>query len=63
MLKTAVRNTRKLIRATSQAENIRLGRFFTKRDTAARMAEIKGVTMEEILQITHNNAKRFYGIE
>jgi len=32
-------------------------------DTATRMAEIKGVTVDEILQITHNNAKRFYGIE
>ena len=49
MLKTAVRNTRKLIRATSQAENIRLGRFFTKRDTAARMAEmVRPATAETV---------------
>jgi len=31
-------------------------------DTAARMAEIKGVTTEEILRITCENAKRFFEI-
>lgn len=38
MLSMAVRNTNKLIREYSREEKIRLGRFFTKRDTAALMA-------------------------
>lgn len=40
MLKLAVRNTKKLIREKSQTENVRIGRFFTKRSTAALMAEM-----------------------
>ena len=38
MLNLAVRNTGKLIRAKSKSENIRLGRLFTKKDTARLMA-------------------------
>jgi len=38
MLNMAVRNSKKLIREMSKQENIRIGRFFTKRDTAALMA-------------------------
>ena len=38
MLNLAVRNTGKLIREKSKSENIRLGRLFTKKDTAALMA-------------------------
>lgn len=38
MLNMAVRNTRKLIREKSASDNIRLGRFFTKKETAALMA-------------------------
>ncbi|MBQ7387140.1 MAG: SAM-dependent DNA methyltransferase [Clostridia bacterium] len=38
MLSLAVRNTGKLIREKSKSENIRLGRLFTKKDTAALMA-------------------------
>ncbi len=38
MLSLAVRNTAKLIRAKSKSDNIRLGRFFTKKETAALMA-------------------------
>ena len=34
MLNLAVRNTGKLIREKSKSENIRLGRLFTKKDTA-----------------------------
>lgn len=45
MLNMTVRNTRKLIREKSASENVRLGRFFTKRDTAASMAEF--FTFEE----------------
>ena len=38
MLGLAVRNTGKLIREKSKTENIRLGRLFTKKETAALMA-------------------------
>ena len=38
MLNLAVRNTNKLIREKSGSENIRLGRLFTKKDTARLMA-------------------------
>lgn len=40
MLALAVRNTAKLVRAWSKTENIRLGRFFTKKDTARIMADM-----------------------
>ena len=40
MLNLAVRNTAKLIREKSKAQNIRLGRLFTKKDTARLMAEM-----------------------
>lgn len=40
MLNLAVRNTGKLIREKSKAENIRLGRLFTKKDTAKLMADM-----------------------
>ena len=38
MLNLAVRNTGKLVRAKSKSENVRLGRLFTKKDTARLMA-------------------------
>ena len=31
--------------------------------TAAKMAEIKGMTFEEVAKVTMKNAKRFFGIE
>lgn len=40
MLKLAVRNTKKLIREKSKEENVRIGRFFTKRSTAALLADM-----------------------
>ena len=40
MLNLAVRNTGKLIREKSKSENIRLGRLFTKKDTARLMADM-----------------------
>lgn len=40
MLALAVRNTGKLIREKSKSENIRLGRLFTKKDTARLMADM-----------------------
>mgnify|MGYP003301082281 CR=1 FL=1 len=43
MLNLAVRNTGKLIREKSKSENIRLGRLFTKKDTARLMAGMLGL--------------------
>ncbi len=40
MLSLACRNTNKLIRTYSREDNIRLGRLFTKKDTARRMADM-----------------------
>ncbi len=40
MLSLAVRNTGKLIREKSKSENIRLGRLFTKKNTARLMADM-----------------------
>ena len=40
MLSLAVRNTAKLVREKSKTENIRLGRLFTKKDTARLMADM-----------------------
>lgn len=40
MLSLAVRNTAKLVREKSKSENIRLGRLFTKKETARRMASM-----------------------
>ena len=40
MLSLAVRNTGKLVREKSKSENIRLGRLFTKKNTAALMAQM-----------------------
>lgn len=40
MLNMTVRNTAKLIRSKSKSENVRLGRFFTKKETARLMANM-----------------------
>ena len=40
MLSLAVRNTQKLIREKSKSDNIRLGRLFTKKETARLMANM-----------------------
>lgn len=40
MLNLAVRNTGKLIREKSKSQNVRLGRLFTKKDTARLMANM-----------------------
>ena len=45
MLNLAVRNTNKLIREKSKSENVRLGRLFTKKDTARLMAGM--LTLDE----------------
>ena len=40
MLGLAVRNTAKLVREKSKSENVRLGRLFTKKETARLMASM-----------------------
>lgn len=40
MLALAQRNTQKLVREKSRSDNVRLGRLFTKKDTAKRMADM-----------------------
>ena len=47
MLSLAVRNTGKIIREKSKSENIRLGRLFTKKNTAALMAEMVALDPEK----------------
>lgn len=45
MLSLAVRNTAKLVREKSKSDNVRLGRLFTKKDTARLMASM--IKLEE----------------
>ncbi len=47
MLNLAVRNTGKLIREHSKNENVRLGRLFTKKDTARLMAGMLDIDREK----------------
>lgn len=47
MLNLAVRNTSKLVRERSKAENVRLGRFFTKKATARLMAGMLKINAEK----------------
>ncbi len=47
MLNLAVRNTGKLIREKSREENVRLGRLFTKKDTARLMASMLDIDPEK----------------
>lgn len=47
MLNLAVRNTGKLIRAKSKSDNVRLGRLFTKKDTARLMANMFTIDPEK----------------
>ncbi len=47
MLSLAVRNTGKLIREKSKSENIRLGRLFTKKNTARLMASLVELDSEK----------------
>ncbi len=43
MLNLAVRNTGKLVREKSKSDNVRLGRLFTKKDTARLMASMLNI--------------------
>lgn len=51
MLSLALRNTRKLIRAFSASDNIRIGRNFTKRDTAVFMAGLFSTDASEVVSV------------
>ncbi len=47
MLALTVRNTAKLVREKSKAQNVRLGRLFTKKDTARLMADMLDIDGEK----------------
>ena len=47
MLNLAVRNTAKLVREKSKLENVRLGRLFTKKNTARIMASSFSIDKEK----------------
>ncbi len=47
MLNLAVRNTAKLVRAKSGSDNVRLGRLFTKKETALLMAGMPSLDSEK----------------
>ena len=51
MLNMAVRNTKKLIREKSKEQNIRIGRFFTKKGTAALMSVMCGYRAADTISI------------
>lgn len=51
MLNLAVRNTRKLIREKSKGENVRIGRYFTKKQTASLMANMFDIAPKDEISI------------
>ncbi len=51
MLNLAVRNTNKFIREKVEKENVRLGRLFTKKDTARLMAEFCEIPHKESIYV------------
>ncbi len=51
MLALAVRNTRKLVRAMVREQNVRLGRFFTKKEQAALMASLFTLPTSETVSV------------
>ncbi len=51
MLNMAVRNTRKLVREKVREENIRIGRYFTKKGTAALMAAFARPAKKETVTV------------
>lgn len=51
MLNMAVRNTKKLIREKSKEQNIRIGRFFTKKGTAALMSVMCRASKAETVSV------------
>ena len=52
MLGLAVRNTGKLIREKSKSDNVRLGRLFTKKDTARLMASMLSLDSKKAVEIS-----------
>ena len=51
MLSLAVRNTRKLVRRKVEEENVRLGRYFTKKEQAAKMAAMLTLPQKETVYV------------
>lgn len=51
MLNMAVRNTKKLVRERVKKENVRIGRFFTKKGTAALMAAMVKPAAKETVTV------------
>ena len=51
MLGLAVRNTRKLVRRKVEEENVRLGRYFTKKEQAAKMAAMLTLPQKETVTV------------
>ena len=51
MLNMAVRNTKKLVRERVKEENVRIGRFFTKKGTAALMAAMARPASKETVTV------------
>ena len=51
MLSLAVRNTKKLVRSKVKEENVRLGRYFTKKEQAAFMADMLTLPEKEVVSV------------
>lgn len=51
MLNLAVRNTKKLVREKVKDDNVRLGRFFTKKEQAALMASLPELPEKEVFRV------------
>ncbi len=51
MLSLAVRNTKKLVRLKVKEENVRLGRYFTKKEQAALMADMLSLPQGERVHV------------
>ena len=51
MLSLAVRNTKKLVRRKVEEENVRIGRYFTKKEQAALMADMLTLPKKESVSV------------
>ena len=51
MLSLAVRNTKKLVRRKVEEENVRIGRYFTKKEQAALMANMLTMPKKETVSV------------
>ena len=51
MLNLAVRNTKKLVREKVKEDNVRLGRFFTKKEQAALLASLPELPEKDVFRV------------